>query len=109
MHMCHYSRVSLLLSLRLLVSSAVCAPIYTPVYAWDVAGHQITALVSYEQLPTEYRSSLVSLLGNHRRFKTDFLNTMPARIRRASSQAQGEWLFARAAAWPDRIRKLPPG
>lgn len=69
--------------------------------AWNEVGHQLVALVGYEQLSPAQRAACISILRHHPRFDEDFQRAMP---RHLTQEPEDRWLFLRAAVWPDLVR-----
>src|SRR5262245_4093128 len=75
--------------------------------AWHDGGHQIVASIAFKRLTTQEQTKIANLLKNHPRFDDDFKPQMPSAIAAANKATQNEWIFMRAAIWPDVARKLP--
>src|SRR5262245_45250060 len=63
-----------------------------PASGWNEAGHSTVALIAYQRLPPKTRDRAVALLRKH-----------PGAP--AWGVEDGEALFAKAASWPDEIRR----
>lgn len=68
-------------------------------FAWNHAGHRISAGIAYRQLAPEVRRQVDTILRAHPRYAEDLLSGMPAGHPRPE-----EWAFMTAATWPDMIR-----
>ncbi len=73
--------------------------------AWAPSGHMQIALLAYDGLPGDVRAALVSLLGEHPRFRQDFLPVLPPSL--ATQAERARWIFAYASTWPDLARSQP--
>lgn len=72
-----------------------------PSWGWIACGHQISALVAWDDLTPKTKAACTALLKQHVRYKEDLLDTLakdtpPSQIAR--------FVFARAATWPDMVR-----
>lgn len=76
----------------------------TPVFGWNKEGHQIVAAIAYDQLSPAQQEELVAILRQHPRFNEDFQRAMPRNLDEAQ---QRQWIFLRAAIWPDLVRSSP--
>ncbi len=72
--------------------------------AWNSPGHEIIALIAYDQLDEATRAKAVELIRAHPRFHDHFQSFMPKEISRGDTRDQDRWLFAHAATWPDLVR-----
>src|SRR3954467_14120918 len=72
--------------------------------AWNSPGHEIIALIAYEQMDDATRTKAVELIRAHPRFHDHFQSFMPKEISRGETKDQDRWLFAHAATWPDLVR-----
>ena len=82
------------------LASAPC----TPAIAWNDTGHQVVALIAWEQMPAPLRSALIAAM---RRATPDSgLPGLFAQDRRRLDAREREF-FRRAATWPDLIRDVP--
>ena len=70
------------------------------VFAWNDLGHMTIARIAYEQLTDGERAAVVSILRHHPHLNEVLLKDRPAQV------SASEWIFLRAATWPDDIR--PP-
>jgi hypothetical protein len=76
----------------------------TAAFAWNDAGHMLSALIAYDRLSDDARESALALLADHPRYREDFLDRMPSRVAEASATERNRWLFAAASVWPDYVR-----
>jgi S1/P1 Nuclease len=72
--------------------------------AWNDAGHQIAALLAYDQLSSEARAQAGVLLRAHPRFAADFATRLPRSLHGAAASEQDRWYFRFAGTWPDIAR-----
>jgi hypothetical protein len=70
-------------------------------HAWNDKGHMTVARLAWNQLKPDERAFIVKLLKKHPNY-VDFL----AKARPAGF-TEDEWVFLRAATWPDWIKKGP--
>lgn len=75
--------------------------------AWDAVGHRLSTAVALRYLGPEKQLVLQRLLEQHPRYQADFLDAMPASVRRGDTAEQLQWLLGQAAYWPDIARGLP--
>jgi hypothetical protein len=87
---------------RFVASILLCSLL--PAFGWGVGGHQVVALVAWDQCSPEVRTRVVSLLRTHPRFHEDFEGRMPPLIANGSESDKQKWLFAQASIWPDIAR-----
>jgi hypothetical protein len=71
--------------------------IASPAFAWNAAGHRISAMIAWEQLDADTRAAVTALLRQHPDF--DRWQT------RGKGVDQGLTAFLEASTWPDDIRK----
>jgi hypothetical protein len=71
-----------------------------PIWAWNDLGHMVVARIAYEKLTDAEQAACAAILRHHPHLNELLLKDRPAN---ASEQ---EWMFLRAATWPDNIR--PP-
>ena len=71
-----------------------------PVSAWNEVGHMTVARIAWDKLSDGERSAVVAMLSHHPHLNELLLKGRPAHV------AQSEWIFVRAATWPDSVR--PP-
>ncbi|MBL8374489.1 S1/P1 nuclease [Accumulibacter sp.] len=69
----------------------------SPVWAWNAAGHRISAMIAWEQLDTDTRAAVAALLRQH----PDFERWQA----RGKGTDQDLTAFLEASTWPDDIRK----
>jgi hypothetical protein len=75
-------------------------------YAWNAAGHQLMAAITWDLLSTEQQDYWVDILEHHPRFKKDFEDHIPKYVKR-NPDTYKEWIFRRASTWPDIARGIP--
>ena len=68
--------------------------------AWNDLGHQVVARIAYDRLSDTERHAVVSILRYHPHLRNLLLKDRPHQV------AEEEWIFLRAATWPDHVR--PP-
>jgi len=74
-----------------------------PCQAWWEAGHQVIAVLAYEQLSRDQQEQLQRILDSHPRINQDF-RTPP----KATTPLEIEhWRIGRAGYWPDVARSQP--
>lgn len=69
-----------------------------PAYAWNAAGHRLTASIAWQQLSPTSRNFIAAALNRH----PDYMHWVES----AHSTAAAD-IFAEAATWPDDIRRDP--
>jgi len=81
---------------------SLCIVVMSPmtVRAWNDLGHMTVARIAYDQLSDAERSAIVGMLRPHPHLREILLKDRPAHV------SEDEWLFMRAATWPDHVR--PP-
>lgn len=70
----------------------------TPLYAWNNTGHMVTARLAWKRLTDAQRIAAVKILKNHPHY-AEFLAA-----KRPDGFTEDEWVFLRAATWPDWVR-----
>lgn len=70
------------------------------VQAWNDLGHMTVARIAYERLSEIERDAVVGILRFHPHLHEILLKDRPAHV------SEDEWIFMRAAIWPDHVR--PP-
>ena len=87
---------------RLTVLTLLCFMAFSsrPLLGWNDVGHMTVARIAYERLTDGERAAVVAMLRHHPHLHELLLKDRPAQ---ASVE---EWIFVRAATWPDKIR--PP-
>ena len=68
--------------------------------AWNDVGHLVVARIAYERLTDGERQAVVEILQHHPHLHELLLKDRPREATKA------EWIFLRAATWPDHVR--PP-
>jgi hypothetical protein len=76
------------------------------VFGWNDLGHKIIASIAFRQLTRPERDKVVAILAKHPRYDADFKERMPADIATGTIGRRNEWLFQRAAVWPDIARRF---
>jgi S1/P1 Nuclease len=71
-----------------------------PACAWNDVGHMAVARIAYEKLTDSERATISAILRQHPHLHEVLLKDRPAHA------SIDEWLFLRAATWPDNVR--PP-
>jgi hypothetical protein len=71
----------------------------TPAFAWNDKGHMVTARLAWRRLTEEERSKILEILRKHPHYD-EFLSA-----KRPNGFSEDEWVFLRAATWPDWVRK----
>lgn len=71
-----------------------------PAAAWWATGHAIVAMMAYREMKPATRTAVDGLLKQHPDYK-NWLMELPAD---ATEAQRGEYVFAIAATWPDRIK-----
>jgi hypothetical protein len=72
----------------------------SPLLAWNDLGHMVVARIAYDQLNDQERAAVVAILRHHPHLNELLLKNRPP------NATENEWIFLRAATWPDNIR--PP-
>src|SRR5262249_23962112 len=67
--------------------------------AWHERGHMAVALIAYRQLDAGKQKQVLAILKKHPHYK-EFLSAQ-----RPSDAPLDEWVFMRAAVWPDWVRQ----
>jgi hypothetical protein len=73
-----------------------------PARAWNSAGHMTVALHAYRQLSDGQKVKIAHVLEKHPHFDLYLAKDLPPGVDR------NEWVFIRAATWPDFVRSGPP-
>ena len=68
--------------------------------AWNEVGHMVVARIAYERLTDAERAVIGSTLRHHPHLHELLLKGRPPQV------SEDEWIFLRAATWPDNVR--PP-
>lgn len=71
-----------------------------PAAAWWAPGHAVIAMMAYRQMKPTTRTAIDALLRQHPDYK-NWLLELPSTVTEAQ---RGEYLFAIASTWPDRIK-----
>ena len=72
-------------------------------FAWNAAGHQLLAAISWELLTNKEQDYWVDILKHHPRFNKDFKQNIPKYVKK-HPHTYNEWVFRQAAVWPDIAR-----
>ena len=75
-----------------------------PASAWNDTGHQVVALIAWDNLPPEPRSKLVAMMRQAEP-ATRLPSLFPEDKR--AMEVRAREFFRRAATWPDLIRSVP--
>jgi hypothetical protein len=94
----------LCVTLVFLLLGAVCPSVG---FGWSAPGHRIIAAIAFRLLTPAEQSRIVRMLEPHPRYAEDFASRIPDGVRASGEGAVNEWLFQRAALWPDLVRGLP--
>jgi hypothetical protein len=86
-------RISLLTCLWLLLPALASA--------WNDKGHMVIARLAWKELTAAERTKAIRILGKHPHYQ-EFLAA-----KRPDSIPLDEWVFMRAATWPDWVRRGP--
>ncbi len=70
----------------------------TPARAWNGTGHEVVALIAWDQLSPAQRSACGQILRGHPRFQKDLMQFAKP------GEDPAEHAFREAAAWPDAVR-----
>lgn len=76
---------------------------FHPSFAWNAAGHQLSAAISWKLLTSEQQEYWVDILKHHPRFGKDFQENIPQYVKFNPGKFN-EWIFRQAAIWPDLAR-----
>ncbi|MCF6301450.1 MAG: S1/P1 nuclease [Proteobacteria bacterium] len=68
------------------------------VYAYNAAGHEISAMITWDLLSSDKRQKIAKIIQQHAMYKQDF------EISRKPGGNEMKWAFARASSWPDAPR-----
>lgn len=68
------------------------------VYSYNAAGHEISAMITWDLLSLEKRQKIAKIIQQHAMYKQDF------EINRKPDGNELKWAFARASSWPDAPR-----
>lgn len=86
------------------IAAAVCAALVfgsaRPAAAWWASGHAIISMMAYRQMKPATRTAIDELLQQHPDYK-NWLVELPADV---TAERRGEYIFAIASTWPDRIK-----
>jgi hypothetical protein len=80
-----------------LIAFVVLLLLAAPVLAWNSQGHQIVALIAYDQLQPQTRAKVLDLIRKHPRFEQHFTNDMPDEVWKGSVAEKDGWIFGQAA------------
>jgi len=75
-----------------------------PAFAWNEAGHKMTAGIAFGLLSEKQQQQAAAILNAHPRFRQDFAAAMPQEIASGSAWAKALWMFERASIWPDLVQ-----
>src|SRR5271169_467286 len=85
-------------AMKKLVAVLALALLPAPVLAWNEHGHMVVARLAWNQLSADQRAKVVAILKNHPHY-ADYLAA-----RKPEGFTEDEWVFMRAATWPDWVR-----
>lgn len=71
-----------------------------PASAWWAPGHAVVAMMAYREMKPASRTAIDDILKQHPDYK-NWLVELPANVTDAQ---RGEYIFAIASVWPDRIK-----
>jgi hypothetical protein len=80
------------------LSLVVVFALSTPVYSWNNTGHMVAARLAWQKLNQDQKDKAVQILKRHPHYD-EFLSTD-----RPNGFTEPEWVFLRAATWPDWVR-----
>jgi hypothetical protein len=69
--------------------------------AWNSTGHMAVALLAWKRLDRDQREAAHQILMAHPHYKRYLAADRPENV------AEEEWVFLRAATWPDWVRETP--
>jgi hypothetical protein len=72
-------------------------------HAWNSTGHMAVAQIAYRELDEAQRKQLAAILKTHPHYQQMLVAGKPDAVDEA------EWVFMRAAVWPDMVRPARPG
>jgi hypothetical protein len=70
----------------------------SPALAWNSVGHEVVAMIAWDQLNDAQRAKLTEILKAHHRYEKDLL------VGAKPTDAPDRLAFLQAAAWPDAVR-----
>src|SRR5262245_54479824 len=91
---------------RLLLTLAVYFAISVPAYAWNKAGHMVSAAIAHAVLKQEHPEAIpkiVALLKQHPQYESTWAKRLDD-LQVPSEENREIYLFMLAARWPDDIR-----
>ncbi len=96
------NRLTTKLSFRFLLTlGALCCALQA--CAWNNTGHMVVAELAWRSLSAGERSAVSQLLRQHPHYAELLAVDIP------SDADRDEWIFLRAATWPDLVRPAPSG
>lgn len=81
-----------------LLAAALLAVLSSPALAWNNKGHMVVARLAYLKLSPEERAAAYAILKKHPHYDEFLAAGRPHNV------AEEEWVFWRAATWPDWVR-----
>ncbi len=90
----------LLIRLAIMAGLAGGLLVVRPAHAWWAPGHAVIARLAYRQMAPQTRTAVDTLLAQHPDYK-NWLPELPADL---PDTLRGEYVFAIASTWPDRIK-----
>jgi hypothetical protein len=70
----------------------------TPAYSWNNTGHMVAARLAWQKLDEAKKNKAIQILKKHPHYE-EFLSA-----NRPNGFTEDEWVFLRAATWPDWVR-----
>ena len=87
---------------KLILSLVTLLFLSSPALAWNDKGHMVVAKLAWDRLTPAERAAAIGILKAHPHYK-EFLT-----VGRHDNIPDDQWVFMRAATWPDWIRKRQP-
>jgi hypothetical protein len=84
--------------MRRVLSLAVLFVLSTPAYSWNNTGHMVAARLAWQKLNQAQKDKAVQILKKHPHYQ-EFLSAD-----RPDGFTEPEWVFLRAATWPDWVK-----
>jgi S1/P1 nuclease len=84
-----------------LISTLLCLSQCQSAAAWNHKGHMLVALIAYRRLEPAQKTRINELLTQHPHYKQLLDKPIPV------GASKEEWVFVRAATWPDLVRDDP--
>jgi hypothetical protein len=80
------------------VSLVLLLVLSTPSYSWNNTGHMVSARLAWQKLDQGQKNKAIEILKKHPHYD-EFLSAD-----RSGGFTEAEWVFLRAATWPDWVR-----